>query len=168
MTTRAYLLLQLVHGVATGVGIFSEDNPTTTCHHNAHFVTLWREDAPTYAAAQDALLQRINDGLSANWPGPIGRAVTKLRSDSRGGMIEWADVLVDMPAKTRTELVRALAKTDAVHEFYVEADKAESAGRTDSTRWHNPDDVTEITQLRERIDELVQVNSYLEEVVQDR
>jgi hypothetical protein len=148
----AYLLLELVHGVAVGVGIYSEEHPTMIGHRSKHVLTLWAERAPTYAAAHNTLLSEISEGLANMWPGPIGAAVQKLGTDSNHVAIEWSDVLDEMPTKTRVALVQALAKTDAVDHLFVESDRALAEGRTDANRWHNPDDIAEIERLRRELE----------------
>lgn len=59
----------------------------------------------------------------------------------------------EMTAAERSALVRKLAHTDAVDEMYVEIDKAQAEGRSDPERYHNPDDVKELTYLRMRFEQ---------------
>jgi hypothetical protein len=54
----------------------------------------------------------------------------------------------DLSPEQRTALVRKLARTDAVHEMHVEIDKALLQGCTSENRWHHPDDLALIDELR--------------------
>jgi hypothetical protein len=156
----AYLLLRLVHGIADRVGIYSEENPTSTGHFTSHWVLLARVVASDYATALAGLLADC-EGHAANYPGPVGAAIRQLSRDDTSIGITFGDVIGSMRKSDREGFVRALAQSDAVDTLYVEADRALAQGRTDATRWHNPDDVAELNRCHD-------VMSHAWETMQER
>lgn len=155
----AHLLLAVVDGLPSSVGLYSEGPQNLTTMGRMVFVELCSpHEHPTYsnAAARRELLTLLEQhGTSFTtawqWGPAVESALQTLIADPERNAVEVprAAFVAGLPESTQLDVAEALAEQRAVQSCWlVLADRMQANGVTLVAEQHHPDDLRELEVLR--------------------